>query len=160
MCFKRCEGVMGKKSAVVLMVLGGILFFFLGLPLIAFYFVSPPPGGQSVLLFAIIFVVLIFIVLPLWMMYSGFSKYRTEINIEKERKALETQKMQIEKERAALEIERIKQQRQRVARGEIDLEKPQVSREREIIKEIVKIRCSYCGKLYDERLDKCPHCGA
>jgi hypothetical protein len=25
---------------------------------------------------------------------------------------------------------------------------------------IVKIRCSYCGTLYDETLDKCPNCGA
>ena len=25
---------------------------------------------------------------------------------------------------------------------------------------IVKIRCSYCGTLYDETLNKCPNCGA
>jgi hypothetical protein len=33
---------------------------------------------------------------------------------------------------------------------------------REIIKEktvIVKVRCPYCANLYDEALDKCPHCG-
>jgi hypothetical protein len=35
-----------------------------------------------------------------------------------------------------------------------------VVKEKEIIREIVKIRCSYCGNLYDETLDKCPHCGA
>jgi rRNA maturation endonuclease Nob1 len=32
----------------------------------------------------------------------------------------------------------------------------------EIIREkvvIVKIKCSYCGKLYDETLDVCPPCG-
>jgi len=32
----------------------------------------------------------------------------------------------------------------------------------EIIREkvvIIKIRCPYCGKLYDETLDECPHCG-
>ena len=34
-----------------------------------------------------------------------------------------------------------------------------IVREREIIKEIVKIRCPYCNNLYDERYDKCPHCG-
>jgi len=28
-----------------------------------------------------------------------------------------------------------------------------------VIKEIVKIRCRYCGSLYLETLDKCPHCG-
>jgi len=32
---------------------------------------------------------------------------------------------------------------------------------KETIKEVVvKTRCSYCGNLYDERNDKCPHCGA
>ncbi len=39
-------------------------------------------------------------------------------------------------------------------------ENPQVVREKEIIREVVKIRCSYCGTLYDETLDKCPNCGA
>jgi len=34
-----------------------------------------------------------------------------------------------------------------------------IIKEREIIREIVKIRCPYCGNLYDEKLDKCPHCG-
>jgi len=32
-------------------------------------------------------------------------------------------------------------------------------KEREIIREIVKIRCPYCNNLYDEKYDKCPHCG-
>jgi hypothetical protein len=35
-------------------------------------------------------------------------------------------------------------------------------KEKEIIREkevIVKVRCSYCHNLYDETLDKCPHCG-
>lgn len=32
--------------------------------------------------------------------------------------------------------------------------------EKEIIREVVKIRCSYCGNLYDEGQDKCPYCGA
>lgn len=38
-----------------------------------------------------------------------------------------------------------------------------IAREKEIIREkvvIVKIRCSHCRHLYDETLDKCPHCGA
>jgi len=37
--------------------------------------------------------------------------------------------------------------------------KPEVIKEREVIKEIVKVRCPYCGQLYEETLDKCPHCG-
>lgn len=32
--------------------------------------------------------------------------------------------------------------------------------EKEIIREIIKIRCPYCNGLYDEKLDKCPNCGA
>ena len=34
-----------------------------------------------------------------------------------------------------------------------------IVREREIIREIVKIRCPYCGNLYEEKDDKCPYCG-
>jgi hypothetical protein len=33
----------------------------------------------------------------------------------------------------------------------------QVIKEEEII---FKVRCSYCGSLYEETLDKCPYCGA
>lgn len=35
-------------------------------------------------------------------------------------------------------------------------------KEKEIIRErevIIKMRCPYCNNLYDETLDKCPHCG-
>jgi predicted membrane protein len=35
-----------------------------------------------------------------------------------------------------------------------------ITKEKEIIREVVKIRCSYCGNLYDETQDKCPYCGA
>ena len=39
-------------------------------------------------------------------------------------------------------------------------EEPQtIVKEREIIREIVKIRCPYCNNLYDEKYDKCPNCG-
>jgi hypothetical protein len=34
------------------------------------------------------------------------------------------------------------------------------SMEMVIEKEGPKIRCSYCGTVYDEKLDKCPNCGA
>jgi len=43
--------------------------------------------------------------------------------------------------------------------GQEESENQLVVKEREIIREIVKIRCSYCGNLYEETLDKCPHCG-
>ncbi len=36
----------------------------------------------------------------------------------------------------------------------------QVIKEKEIIKEIVKVKCPYCGALIDQGADKCPHCGA
>ena len=32
-------------------------------------------------------------------------------------------------------------------------------KEREIIREIVKIRCPYCGSLYVETENRCPNCG-
>jgi len=43
--------------------------------------------------------------------------------------------------------------------GQPTSENPPIIKEKEIIREIVKIRCPYCGNLYDEKLDKCPHCG-
>jgi len=35
-----------------------------------------------------------------------------------------------------------------------------VIKEKEVIKEIVKVRCRHCGCLCLETLDKCPNCGA
>lgn len=35
----------------------------------------------------------------------------------------------------------------------------EIIREKEIIREIVKVRCRNCGHLYDERDNKCPNCG-
>ena len=43
--------------------------------------------------------------------------------------------------------------------GQTTSEIQPIIKEKEIIREIVKIRCPYCGNLYDEKLDKCPHCG-
>jgi flagellar biosynthesis/type III secretory pathway M-ring protein FliF/YscJ len=41
------------------------------------------------------------------------------------------------------------------------LDKGLVVREKEtVIREIVKVRCQYCGRLYEEMQEKCPHCGA
>lgn len=43
--------------------------------------------------------------------------------------------------------------------------KPQLPSASPVVREViqtqvvVKIRCSYCGTLYDETLDKCPNCG-
>ena len=34
------------------------------------------------------------------------------------------------------------------------------NKEKVIVKEIVKIRCRYCGFTYDQGLDSCPKCGA
>lgn len=33
-------------------------------------------------------------------------------------------------------------------------------KEREIIREIIKIRCPYCGNTYEEKENVCPYCGA
>ena len=48
-----------------------------------------------------------------------------------------------------------------VRKGEVEGSSAEsgVVKEREVIREIVKVRCGYCGQLYEERLDKCPHCG-
>jgi len=35
-----------------------------------------------------------------------------------------------------------------------------IIKEREIIREIVKVRCRHCGSLYEEKLNSCPQCGA
>ena len=43
-------------------------------------------------------------------------------------------------------------------RAELE-EKRRVVKEREIIREIVKVRCPFCHNLYNESYDKCPHCG-
>jgi hypothetical protein len=43
--------------------------------------------------------------------------------------------------------------------GQVAGENQPIVKEREIIREIVKIRCPYCNNIYDETLDKCPYCG-
>jgi uncharacterized membrane protein len=54
----------------------------------------------------------------------------------------------------------------RVLRGknttlnQLTTQNEQVITQKEIIREVVKIRCPYCHGLYDETLDTCPHCGA
>ena len=35
----------------------------------------------------------------------------------------------------------------------------QIIKEKIIIKEIVKIKCPYCGTLYEQTSNRCPHCG-
>ena len=48
-------------------------------------------------------------------------------------------------------------------RGEAVRKEPERQvREKEIIREkevIIKVKCPYCGKLYNETFDVCPHCG-
>jgi hypothetical protein len=54
-----------------------------------------------------------------------------------------------------------KEYEKKALRGETANEEKQ-PKATEIIREkivIVKVRCPYCGKLYDEALDVCPHCG-
>jgi len=53
-----------------------------------------------------------------------------------------------------------KEYEKKALRGETVNEEKKV-KTTEIIREkvvIVKVRCPYCGKLYDETLDVCPHC--
>ena len=32
-------------------------------------------------------------------------------------------------------------------------------KEHEVINEVVKVKCRYCGQTYEQTEDKCPHCG-
>jgi len=32
-------------------------------------------------------------------------------------------------------------------------------KEHEVIKEVVKVKCQYCGQTYEQTEDKCPYCG-
>jgi rubrerythrin len=36
----------------------------------------------------------------------------------------------------------------------------EVYREKEIVREVIKIRCPHCGTPFEENLNRCPHCGA
>jgi DNA-directed RNA polymerase subunit RPC12/RpoP len=61
-------------------------------------------------------------------------------------------------ERATVEM--VEELKSRVGATEITQDQQVVVKE--IIKEsqvIVKVRCPYCANLYDEALDRCPHCG-
>lgn len=42
---------------------------------------------------------------------------------------------------------------------EKELERLQAGEKHVVVKEIVKVRCQYCGQLFDSTLDKCPYCG-
>lgn len=35
-----------------------------------------------------------------------------------------------------------------------------IFREKEIIREVVKIRCPHCRTVYDDKLETCPNCGS
>jgi rubrerythrin len=37
---------------------------------------------------------------------------------------------------------------------------PRIVHEKEVIREVIKLRCRHCGHAFEERLDRCPHCGA
>jgi len=56
------------------------------------------------------------------------------------------QKFQDEKEKRELELELLRQNVTKEGQDEKHV--------------IIKIRCPYCKNVYDETLDKCPHCGA
>ena len=32
-------------------------------------------------------------------------------------------------------------------------------KEHEVMKEVVKVKCQYCGQTYEQTEDKCPYCG-
>jgi len=161
---------MGKGTSIALIVIGLLMFLFFGLGGLGALFITASymrymeePGRTSMMMTLILTIAVMIIagfIIPFLLLWRGISSYRTITRIEREQKELE---IQLEKERKALELEKIRTQRKKIVTGEIEPQ-PEVPlvKEREVIKEreIVKIRCRYCGKLFDERLDKCPHCGA
>jgi hypothetical protein len=46
------------------------------------------------------------------------------------------------------------------SQNQVKTDDEKVVKERIIIKELVKIKCRCCGNLYDQGINKCPHCGA
>jgi len=51
------------------------------------------------------------------------------------------------------------EQPKKIETGPAPTPQPVIIKEREVIREIVKVKCSHCGNLYDQTLDRCPHCG-
>lgn len=150
---------MGKKSALVSIIIGGIVLFVIGLPVTFYLLVYSSQQGYpaSSIAISVLVSLVLFVLVPFWIMKKGYKNYRASRTLEREK---QEHQYQLEKERRALELDRVKYEREKIAKGITDSDKPVVSREREIIREIVKIRCTYCGKLYDERSGRCPHCGA
>jgi hypothetical protein len=87
-----------------------------------------------------------------WHVYFGFSGGLRWAKLEKE--------SYDGKGREHLRIEREPEFWSRLAfEGRADLEeKRTIVRETEIVREIVKIRCQFCGNLYNESIDRCPYC--
>jgi rubrerythrin len=68
-----------------------------------------------------------------------------------------------QRERSGRNAEEIAREELSSRQGPVGTGQPvtkEIYREREIIREIVKIRCRNCGTLFEERLNRCPHCGA
>ena len=84
---------------------------------------------------------------------KGFVKFIDDDGVE--RWGTPQQVKEWEKEREA----RIEREQERLREIE-EKRKAVLLKETTIIKEIVKVRCRYCGRLYDASLDKCPNCGA
>ena len=61
---------------------------------------------------------------------------------------------QVDRRLAAL----MKPEKSKMTEPEPQPAQPAIVREREVIREIVKVKCSHCGNLYDQIEDKCPYC--
>jgi len=103
-----------------------------------------------------------------WHLYVGLTGFKwAELDIEsKNGKGLELLGKRLDKNEWREMAHRIRRTLPRTTPTKVKEEKEveeKLVKEKEIIKEkevIVKIRCPYCHNLYDETLDKCPHCGA
>ena len=85
------------------------------------------------------------------------SEFPSHLDGKQER--LYTSLMEGRKQEAERLIEEFKS---RIGATDIPVAEEEKVHEKEVIKEkevIVKVRCTYCNKLYDETLNICPHCG-
>ena len=99
------------------------------------------------------------IIIPILFFGVGFYQYRKPISQSALEKKLRKEKeKQIEDERRALELETLKAQRASVATEGVSAQPTPVTKE-VVTKEIVKVRCRYCGRLYIETAERCPNCG-
>ena len=91
---------------------------------------------------------------PSYEILESMAKKKEEIALVKAGEETEKHKIErlfeeLKSRIGATDISAVKEER--------EVKETEIIREKEVS---VKVRCPYCHNLYDETLDKCPHCGA